>query len=177
MGSFQISRISSTDLTRNQRSDLVGMCNEAYGEELEPLFRALGPGNHLLGTIDGTLVSHAMWVTRWLQPRGLPELETAYVEMVATSPKHQSKGLATLVMQQLHKEIRDSALGALSPAETTLYSRLGWEYWQGNLFIRVDDTLQPTPDEQVMILRLPNTPPDLDLHQDLSAEWRAGEVW
>ena len=37
--------------------------------------------------------------------------------------------------------------------------------------------LQPTPDETVMILRLPRTPPDLDLDAPLSAEWRRGELW
>jgi aminoglycoside 2'-N-acetyltransferase I len=35
----------------------------------------------------------------------------------------------------------------------------------------------PTPaEEQVMILRLPKTPP-LDPNAPLSAEWREGELW
>jgi hypothetical protein len=33
-----------------------------------------------------------------------------------------------------------------------------------------------TPEEQIMILQLPQTPP-LDLTLPLSAEWREGEVW
>jgi aminoglycoside 2'-N-acetyltransferase I len=33
-----------------------------------------------------------------------------------------------------------------------------------------------TPDEQVMVLRLPRTPL-LDLDAALTAEWRPGELW
>jgi hypothetical protein len=33
---------------------------------------SIGPGEHLLGSGDGTLVSHLMWVTRWLQPGSAP---------------------------------------------------------------------------------------------------------
>jgi hypothetical protein len=35
----------------------------------------------------------------------------------------------------------------------------------------------PTPDEQVMVLRLPRTPAGLSLDAPLSAEWREGEFW
>ena len=74
-------------------------------------------------------------------------------------------------------------------ADTGMYGYLGWEYWQGQLFIRAKvaeeatgagastAALIATPEERVMILRLPATPP-LDLTQPLSAEWRAGgELW
>jgi aminoglycoside 2'-N-acetyltransferase I len=56
------------------------------------------------------------------------------------------------------------------------YARLGWELWRGPLFVRTDAGLMPTPDEEVMILRLPRTTP-LDLDSPLSAEWREGELW
>jgi hypothetical protein len=75
-------------------------------------------------------------------------------------------------------------LAALCPADTRLYGHLGWEYWQGPLFIRQVpeppthlEGLIPTPEERVMVLRLPRTPP-LDMTQSLSAEWRpGGELW
>jgi hypothetical protein len=57
-----------------------------------------------------------------------------------------------------------------------MYARLGWEFWRGPLFIRRAGRLIPTPDEEVMILRLPKTPP-LDLEAPLSVEWREGELW
>ena len=72
--------------------------------------------------------------------------------------------------------VADYELAGLSPATEGLYARLGWRYWRGALSIRTETGLIPTPDEQIMFLRLPNTPP-LDDTLPLSAEWRPGEVW
>ena len=80
-------------------------------------------------------------------------------------------------MERLVAEVGDYDIAALSPAETTLYTRLGWEFWQGPLFHRKDGELIPDPDDEaVMILRLPKTP-TLDLSLPISIEWREGEVW
>ncbi len=164
------------------------LCRRAYGEDLTALFDAYTADFHLTARLNDTLVSHAMTVTRWLQAGDGPLLRTAYVELVATEPKFQGRGFATAVMERLGRDIATASydLGALCPADTRLYQRLGWEYWQGPLFIRPPSAtepptapaeLLPTPEERVMILRLPNTPP-LDLTLPLSAEWRAGgELW
>jgi aminoglycoside 2'-N-acetyltransferase I len=103
-------------------------------------------------------------------------LRTAYVEAVATEPAFQRRGFATAVMQRVAHAIGDFDLGGLSPSEVGFYERLGWELWRGPLSIRSAAGLIPTPNERVMILRLPRTPP-LDLHSPLSAEWREGELW
>jgi hypothetical protein len=80
-------------------------------------------------------------------------------------------------MKRLAMEIADYEIGALSPAETSLYSHLGWELWQGPLFHRKEGNWLPDPqDEVAMIMRLPKTPA-LDLTLPLSIEWREGEVW
>jgi hypothetical protein len=81
------------------------------------------------------------------------------------------------VLRRLAQEIDDFELGGLAPSDPIFYERLGWELWQGRLFIRKGTELLPSPqDEQVMILRLRTTPP-LDLTAPLSAEWREGEPW
>jgi len=67
-------------------------------------------------------------------------------------------------------------IGALSPSDPAFYARLGWELWRGPLAVATDAGITPTPDEEVMILRLPKTPP-LDLHGTLVAPWRPGDVW
>ena len=104
-------------------------------------------------------------------------MRTAYVEGVATDEHHRSQGFATVVMERLATEIKDFEIGGLSPAETSLYTRLGWEYWRGPLFHRKDNLVIRDPaDEEMMILRLPKTP-DLDLTLPISVEWREGEVW
>jgi len=152
------------------------LCNRAYQEDLEYLFSTFNNATHVLGFLGARLVSHAMWVTRWLQPGDGSSLRTVYVEMVATEPRFQRRGFATTIMRRLASAITDFDLGGLCPAEPELYARLGWDFWRGPLSIRTPEGLMPTPEERIMILRLPKTPP-LDLDLPLSAEWREGEVW
>jgi len=176
MQDLEISLVEMGALTPAEWAELLALCNRAYEEDLDPLFETFEGGTHVLGSLSGSIVSHAMWVTRWLQPGDGPLLRTAYVEMVATAPPFQRRGFASLVMQRLAEGIADFDLGALCPAIPLMYARLGWEFWRGPLFIRRADRLIPTPDEDAMILRLPKTP-SLDLEAPLSAEWRAGELW
>ena len=69
-------------------------------------------------------------------------------------------------------------LAALSPAVPEFYERRGWEAWRGPLAIRHGASLEPTPaDELVMIRRLRTTPPGLVTTALLTAEWRPGELW
>ena len=84
--------------------------------------------------------------------------------------------VASAVLYQQRDQLWNRELAALSPATEGLYARLGWRFWRGPLSIRTETGLIPTPDEQVMFLRLPKTPP-LDDTLPLSAEWRPGEVW
>ena len=157
-------------------AEIHALCNRAYDEDLGPLFQTFTDATHVIGWWDSAIVSHAMWVTRWLQPGDRSPLRAAYVEMVATEPQFQRRGFAAAVMRELANAIRDYDLGGLCPAEPGLYRRLGWVFWQGPLFIRTPNGLLSTPEEQVMVLRLPKTPP-LDLALPLSAEWRDGELW
>lgn len=106
---------------------------------------------------------------------------SAYVESVATAPDRRAQGLATAVLRRAAEVIAADhgwELGALSPSDFGFYARLGWELWRGPLAIRRADGIEPTPpDEQVMILRLPRTPPALITTALLTAEWREGELW
>lgn len=167
---------TAAELSSQQRQEIIHLCTAAYNEEFTFLFAALPNSMHVLGYQAGLLVSHAAWVTRWLQPAGMHALRTAYVEAVATAPLHQGKGYATAVMRHLAGQLDDYDLAGLSPSDPAFYARCGWELWRGPLAIRTDNGLVETPGEQVMILRLPRTP-SLDLDAALSAEWRAGELW
>jgi aminoglycoside 2'-N-acetyltransferase I len=176
---LRVEVLHADQLTSQQLTDIHALCNRAYAVydvDLEPLFRTFTDTTHVIGWRGSAMVSHAMWVTRWLQPANLPPLRTAYVEMVATEPQFQGRGFATVVMHRLASAIHDFEMGGLSPAEPMLYQKLGWVFWQGPLSIRTQDGLIPTPEGSIMILRLPGTPP-LDLSLPLSAEWREGELW
>jgi len=152
------------------------LCDAAYVTNTTPFFESLGPGDHLLGVHNGTLVCHLMWVTRWLQPLGQEVLRTAYVEMVATAPDQQRQGYASALLKHFVPLVGEFDVAALCPATEGLYARLGWRFWRGPLFARQHNHLVPTPDERVMVLSLPRTPV-LDFSLPLSIEWRPGEVW
>jgi aminoglycoside 2'-N-acetyltransferase I len=174
---LQLEVVSNDLLSPQTRSEVVALCTRAFEENYSPLLAPLHGAVHVLGRLGPKLVTHALWVTRWLQAGTKPIMRTAYVEAVATEQAYRRRGFATAVMKRLAQEIRAYDLGGLSPFSVAYYARLGWELWRGPLFIRTDDGLLPTLEaEDVMILRLPNTP-DLDLDAPLSAEWREGELW
>ena len=169
-----------------ERREIHLFCAEAYGEDLSHLFAAYQPDFHVLARLDDRLISHAMVVTRWLQAGTGPLMRTAYVEMMATARDWRGKGAGRAVMHCLTQAIAQEGyeLGALCPAETRLYKHLGWEYWRGPLFVRESCQargkpagLTATPEERIMIMRMPATP-ELDLDLPLSVEWRpGGELW
>lgn len=163
-------------LTSAERAVIVALCSAAFEEDFSWLFDRLPDSTHVLARLDGQLVSHACWVTRWLQPAGLAPLRTAYVEAVATAPVHRERGLGSQVMRRLAEEARDYELAALSPAFPAFYERLGWSLWRGPTGIRAADGPIETPEALVMVLALPRTPP-LDPAARLTAEWRPGELW
>lgn len=164
-------------LSDADRANVVSFCTRAFEEDMTPFFETFVGATHVLGSLAGMLVSHALWITRYLQVGTGPLLRTAYVEAVATDPGYRNRGFASVIMQRLVDEIQDYDLAALSPFSTVYYGRLGWETWRGPLFARTEQGLAPSPDdEEVMILRLPRTTP-LDLDAPLSVEWREGDVW
>ena len=174
---MEIEILDGQSLDGRQRGETLALCRDAYGEEMEGYLADVGPGVHLLGRIGGTLVTHAMVVERWLQIPGGQLLRTAYVELVATRVSDQRRGHASRLLRRLAEEIRTFDIGALSPSDETFYARLGWESWRGDLFVRTDTGSVPSPGEQLMVLRLPRTPPTLSPDGPVSIEWRPGEVW
>jgi aminoglycoside 2'-N-acetyltransferase I len=164
------------------RVEIIALCEAAYEEDFSHLFEQLPDSVHILARDEcGSLVSHAEFVPRGLQAGGRAIMRTAYVEAVATAAGHRRKGLATAVLQRLVDVVAADPtwqLAALSPSDAAFYERVGWELWRGPLAIRRDGRLEPSPDdEQVMIRRLPPTPPGLDMTALLTAEWREGELW
>ena len=72
--------------------EIVTLCTIAYDyQDFEHLLRLYPDTTHILARLDDQLVSHACWVTRWLQPGDHKPLRTAYIEAVATDPSHQHR--------------------------------------------------------------------------------------
>ena len=163
-------------LSQNEIHEIVDLCSQAFECDYLSFLDVFDDPIHVLAKPDGVLVSHALWITRWLEIKDLPRLRTAYVEGVATHEIYRGEGYAAAVVKRLVGEIQDYDISALSPADTTLYARLGWEYWQGPLYARKDGDWIHVPEETAMILRTPETP-RLEFQAPLSIEWREGEVW
>ncbi len=168
--------VSGRSISASCGQEIINLCSAAYEEDFRHYMELLPNPVHLLARRSGTLVSHAAWVTRWLQVKEDKVLRTAYVEAVATAPEYQRRGFASAVMQHLITHIDDFDIGALSPSDADFYERLGWELWRGPLAVRTEQCLMSTPGEEVMIYRLLRTP-KLDLKNLLTVEWREGEVW
>lgn len=166
----------SAELSQRERLMVIDVCNEAYAEDFADWFDLFPQGTHAMGMLGEKLVSHAAWVTRWLQPAGGQLLRTAFVEAVATAPAYQRRGYAKAVLNALAAQITDYDLGALSPSDPAFYVPLGWEVWHGPLAIRTETGLLPTPDELIMIMRL-KCSQSIDSHTLMTAEWRRGELW
>lgn len=173
---FKLEVIPAEQLSERERAAVIDLCSRAYEEDYTPFMETFDGAVHVLGSLEGQLASHALWISRWLQVGDGPLMRTAYVEAVATDERYRGRGLASAVMERLAAEIADFEIGALCPAETSLYARLGWVFWQGPLFHRTGGMLIPDPEERVMVLRLPRTP-ELDLSHPISVEWREGEIW
>jgi GNAT superfamily N-acetyltransferase len=174
----RIAVVPSDAMRDQRREELLSLCTRAYGEDFSSYLRLLSPAVHVLAYVDGKLVSHAAWVERQLHAEHVGPLRTAYVEAVATLPDHQGEGYASAVLSKIPSLVGDFALAALSPSDQGYYRRLGWELWEGPLSYRSPTGAEiPTPEEQVMIYRLPLTPVSLDLRARLSTDWRPGEVW
>ncbi len=172
-----IDQLASASLSPDDRDALVVLCSAAYEEPFAPYLRDIGPGVHLLGRVDGVLVSHVMWVPRALYVDGVGTLRSAYVEAVATLPSAQGQGHASALMRVAPSALGAFDLAALSPSDHAWYARFGWESWQGPLSCLRDGVEEPTPDEALMVLRLPRTPSWLDVRAAIACDWRPGEVW
>jgi aminoglycoside 2'-N-acetyltransferase I len=129
-------------------------------------------------TDGGAVVAHAAVVPRELHVDVRP-VDTGYVEGVGTAPGRQREGLGTLAMREIDVLIRrHHDLGALSTSAHGFYERLGWDRWRGPTFVRTDDGVVRTPDEDdgIMVLRFgPST--GVDLGAPLSCEARRGDDW
>ena len=186
---INIRLIAAKQLTQVDKEAIQALCTRAYDEDVWCDYEYLNDAFHVVGFDGENIVSHALWVERYLSVNNNAPLLTAYVEYVATEPRLQGQGLASqllhflidaiqnpiLLYRELNHDV-DYQLAALAPADSRFYQRLGWELWQGNLSVRNHAQQIMTPDDDVMIYRLASTP-KICITNDLSAEWREGELW
>jgi aminoglycoside 2'-N-acetyltransferase I len=180
-----VRRLERDAFSEDELRELKSWLEEAFadpaGSWREEMWSELGDGPHFLIEEDGELVAHACLVFGQVRTGGR-ELETAFVENVATRADRRRRGLATVAMRVVQAEIMQKAdLGVLGTGTPAFYEPLGWERWRGSTSVRESDgTTTNTPEEDgfVFVFRTQRTPPDLDMTAPIQRDRRdADEPW
>jgi aminoglycoside 2'-N-acetyltransferase I len=172
---------TTAELTAEELAALREMVFEAFGDRFDghDWEHTLG-GTHVLVMDGGEPISHGAVVARVLVAEGR-ELRAGYVEGVATRGDRRGLGLATAVMREVGRVIREGyELGALADGTRIpgFYQRLGWETWRGPTFVAGAEGPVRTADEDGSILVLRTTATaGLEPTGALVCDWRAGDVW
>jgi aminoglycoside 2'-N-acetyltransferase I len=138
---------------------------------------ALG-GTHALVWEDEQLIGHGSVVQRRLVHRG-HALRAGYIEGVGVRAGHRRRGHGGALMGALEAIVlRAYDLGALGATDDAarLYAARGWERWRGPLSALTPSGVTRTPDEEGAVYVLPNAAA-LDVHGELTCDWRDGDVW
>ncbi len=179
----QLDVVSCDALSPIVRAEVIALCESAYEEDFSHLFEHLPASVHVLARDERGIVDQSRGVrtavaagrrdTRSCVRRTSRQWPPRPAIGAKGSPPRCCSGSSTW-----WPPIPAWQLAALSPSDAAFYERRGWELWRGPLAIRRDGRLEPSPaDEQVMIRRLPRTPPRSIRPRCLTAEWREGELW
>jgi aminoglycoside 2'-N-acetyltransferase I len=138
---------------------------------------ALG-GIHALVWDGGELIAHSSVVQRRLLHGGRV-LRAGYIEGVAVRADRQRQGHGAAMMDALERVVRKAydvgALGA-SDAGAAFYEARDWQLWLGPTSTMTPTGISRTPEEDGCIYVLAGRI-QLDLHGELTCDWRDGDVW
>lgn len=181
-GSVTVANVAvapTAEVPRAVRNNIRRLVGDAFAGRFsnDDWHHALG-GWHVLIRDAGELVAHAAVVPRdiWV---GRQRFACGYVEAVAAHPHRQGQRLGSVALRHVDQILRRSfQLGALSTSRHGFYQRLGWERWSGPTFVRTQDELRRTPDEDagVMVLRFGPTAA-VDLSDSITCVDRPGDAW
>lgn len=138
---------------------------------------ALG-GVHALVWEGAELIGHASVVQRRLLHGGRA-LRAGYVEGVGVRADRRRRGHGAAMMHALERVVRGAydlgALGATDDA-ADFYAARGWTLWQGPTSALTPTGIERTEEEDGCIYVLPLAV-SLDLSDELTCDWRDGDVW
>jgi aminoglycoside 2'-N-acetyltransferase I len=139
---------------------------------------ALGGWHAVVVDDDRSLLAHAAVVARMLDVDDRP-MRAGYAEGVATAAGRHNEGHGSRAMEAINDIVRrEFEMGALSTGRHSFYERLGWERWRGPTYVRENDTLVRTEEEDDGIMVLRHGPSStVDLSARLTCEARAGDDW
>jgi aminoglycoside 2'-N-acetyltransferase I len=119
------------ELSRDEYTEILALCTQAFERDYSPFLKMFPNPTHILGRYHHKLVTHVLWITRWLQIESSPLLRTAYIEALATDLDYRNQGFASEVMKRAVEEAQDYDIATLSTGSHGFYERLGWRIWGG----------------------------------------------
>ena len=162
--------------------DVRALCDRSFDGDFgdDDWDHCLG-GLHALVLDGGSVLAHGAVVARRFRLEQRP-VDVGYVEAVAVAPGHRGQGLGSQVMTAIETIVATShELGALSTSDLglPLYLAHGWVPWRGRLLADTATGPVHLPDEEGAVLVLGGTVDleALDLEVDLTADFRAGDVF
>ncbi len=106
-------------------------------------------------------------------------LRCGYVEGVAVREDWRGQGLAGALMDAVEQVLRGAyQLGALSATDAgrNLYAARGWLPWRGPTSVLAPTGVVRTPDDDGSVFVMPVSV-DVDTGENLTCDWRDGDVW
>lgn len=135
-------------------------------------------GMHALGWDGDQLVGHASMIQRRLLHGGRA-LRAGYIEGVGVRADKRRCGHGAALMSALERVAAGAyevmALGATDEA-AAFYAARGWRLWQGPTSALTPGGVVRTPEEDDCIYVFPLSA-ELDLHGELTCDWREGDAW
>jgi aminoglycoside 2'-N-acetyltransferase I len=152
---------------------------EVFGSEMteDDWEHCLG-GIHALVWEGSELTGHGAVVQRQLRHGGRG-LRAGFVEGLAVQSDRRGRGYGAVLMTALEDVIRNAYdVGALSATEQAaeFYAARGWTLWLGPSSAFTPTGIERTPDEDGGIYVLPVSA-TVDIHGELTCDWRDGDLW
>jgi aminoglycoside 2'-N-acetyltransferase I len=171
--------VHTADLDAETREGARRMVIEAFAGEFtdSDWEHALG-GMHALICHHGALIAHAAVVQRRMLHRHTP-LRCGYVEAVAVREDWRGLGLGTAVMDAAEQVVRGAyQLGAVSSSEAGrhMYISRGWLPWLGPTSVLAPAGVTRTTADDGSLFVLPISV-KLDTSEEITCDWRDGDVW
>ena len=171
--------LHSSDLDNETRTSAKRLVIDAFaGDFNDADWENSVGGMHALVCRHGALIAHAAVVQRRMLYRNCV-LRCGYVEAVAVREDFRGQGLGRVLMDAVEQVVRGAyQLGALcaSDAGRHLCTSRGWLRWLGPTSVLGPAGVTRTPNEDGAVFVLPITV-DLDTNQELTCDWRSGDVW
>jgi aminoglycoside 2'-N-acetyltransferase I len=172
----------TADLDEATREACRALLYEVFDDMTEPDWEHALGGLHAVAREGRDVVGHASIVQRRLLHQGRA-LRAGYVEAVAVRSDRRRRGVGAALMAPLERVARRAydlaALGATDEAVPFYLSR-GWQRWLGTTSALTPVGLRRTSEDDDavhVLLGAAATDPPVDLHGELTCDWRDGDVW